>query len=199
MLMAIERFPYKKNDPIDRSLFYRLPKFLFEYKSLSELSIEARVLYARFLDLVEFSARAGWYDNEGRLYIMFTLKSVEKLFDCSNHKARDIFKELGDEGIGLITRVEQGRGQPSIIYVHKFIPEEEDLKDEYRKSFAGKDIDCAEKNNEVSQKNIVYYSKSTPNKNNTNKVIYNNFNNTNPYNYSMDDINKKYSDGGGSL
>lgn len=197
--MAIERFPYKKNDPIDRSLFYRLPKFLFEYKSLSELSIEARVLYARFLDLVEFSAKAGWYDNEGRLYIMFTLKSVEKFFDCSNHKARDIFKELGDEGVGLITRVEQGRGQPSIIYVHKFIPEEEDLKDEYRKTFAGKDIDSAEKNNEGFQKNIVYYSKSTPNKNNSNKVIYNNFNNSSPYNYSMDDINKKYSDGGGSL
>lgn len=196
--MAIERFAYKKNNPIDRSVFFRLPKFLFEYKSLSRLSTEAKVLYGKFLELVEFSVRAGWYDDEDRLYIRYTLKSVERFFDCSNHKARDIFKELGDEGVGLITRVDQGRGKPSIIYVHKFIPEYEDLKDEYKKNYAEKNYTSAEKEYVSAQKNSVYYSKSTPN-NNSNKVIYKDFNNTNPYNYSMDDYEKKYTEGGGSL
>ena len=200
MRMAIEKFPYKNGDAIDRGIYYRLPKFLFDYQSFSKLSIEAKVLYARFLELVEISSKNGWYDEDGILYIKFTIKKVQEFFDCSVHKARDIFKELGEEGVGLITRIEQGRGQPSIIYVHKFIPEDSDLKGVHtQKVRTEKDNESSQKDNGSSQKNIVYYSKSTPNKNNTNKVIYNTFNNTNPYNYSMDEYEKKYTDGGGSL
>lgn len=83
--MPIEKYPYKRGDEICRDAYYRLPKYLFEYESLSGLSVEAKVLYARFLELLELSARCGWYDDEGRLYIRFTLKNVETFFKCSNH------------------------------------------------------------------------------------------------------------------
>ena len=115
--MPIEKYPYKRGDEISRDIYYRLPKYLFEYESLSGLSIEAKVLYAKFLELLELSVKYGWYDDEGRLYIRYTLKNVEEFFKCSNHKAREIFKELGENGAGLITRVNQPRGRPAYMFI----------------------------------------------------------------------------------
>lgn len=180
--MAIEKYPYRHDDTIDRGIYYRVPKYLFEDEIFRGLSAEAKLIYSKFLELLEFSARRGWFDEEGRLYIRFTLKNVESFLGCSNHKARDIFKELGEDGIGLITRVEQGRGKPSIIYVHKYVPE--------------KTYICAQKDNNIAKKNNDYGTKCTPNKNiNT----YINKYNKKPYNYSMDEYTDKYKEDRDSL
>lgn len=106
--MAIERYPYRYDDTIDRGIYYRVPKYLFEDEIFRGLSAEAKLIYSKLLELLEFSVKRDWFDDEGRLYVRFTLKNVETFLGCSNHKARDIFKELGKEGIGLITRVTQG-------------------------------------------------------------------------------------------
>lgn len=188
--MPIEKYPYKRGDEICRDAYYRLPKYLFEYESLSGLSVEAKVLYARFLELLELSARCGWYDDEGRLYIRFTLKNVETFFKCSNHKAREIFKELGESGAGLITRMEHERGRPAIIYVHKFVKDDADHREVCKKSYA--------------QKNCEHTPKRTANNIYINKIIkekeYNKgFRKMNPYNYSTDDYEEIYSEKGDSL
>ena len=209
--MPIEKYPYKRGDEICRDAYYRLPKYLFEYESLSGLSIEAKVLYARFLELLELSARCGWYDDEGRLYIRFTIKNVETFFKCSNHKAREIFKELGESGAGLITRMEQERGRPAIIYVHKFVKDDADHREVCKKSYAQKDregaqknYEDAQKNRDSAQKNCEHTPKRTANNIYINKIIkekeYNKgFRKMNPYNYSTDDYEEIYSEKGDSL
>ncbi len=208
--MAIEKYPFRRGEEISRDVYYRLPKYLFEYESLSGLSVEAKVLYARFLELLELSAKYGWYDDEGRLYIRYTLKNVEEFFKCSNHKAREIFKELGEEGVGLITRMELARGRPSVIYVHKFIREEDDLREVLRKSSAQKNIVCAqknigyaEKNHASAQKNSEYMPERTTNKyinkNIKENNIYKGFQKENPYNYATDNYEEIYSEEGGNL
>ena len=180
--MAIDKYPYRHDDTIDRGIYYRVPKYLFEDEIFRGLSAEAKLIYSKFLELLEFSARRGWFDEEGRLFVRFTLKNVESFLGCSNHKARDIFKELGEDGIGIITRVEQGRGKPSIIYVHRYVPE--------------RTTECAHKDSAFAQKNNDYGTKCTSKKNNKKYI---NLNNTHPYNYSMEDCKNKYSDEGDSL
>lgn len=180
--MTIEKYPYRCGDTIERGIYYRVPKYLFEDEILRGLSSEAKLIYSKFLELLELSAKCGWVDDEGRLYIRFTLKNVEAFLGCSNHKARDIFKELGDDGIGLITRVEQGRGKASMIYVHRFVPKR-------TKEYARKNNGCAQKNNEDG-------TKSTANKNINN---YKNINNKHPYNYILGECEDKYTESGGSL
>ena len=118
--MPIKKYPHIKGSSVDRGIYYRLPKFLFENSEFKDLSVEAKVIYAKLLDLDEFSEKAGWYDEEGRVFVRYTLRRVEEFLNCSCHKAQDIFKELGEEGVGLITRVAQGRGAASIIYVHRY-------------------------------------------------------------------------------
>jgi len=67
------------------------------------------------------SARNGWYDEAGRVYIYYPLEEVCELLNCSHGKAVRVFAELDvAKGVGLIERVRQGLGRPSRIYVKKF-------------------------------------------------------------------------------
>jgi hypothetical protein len=67
------------------------------------------------------SIRNGWMDKHNRVYIYFTLEDVTGQMNCKNDKAVKMLAELDTvKGVGLIERVKQGQGKPSIIYVRKF-------------------------------------------------------------------------------
>lgn len=105
--------------------FYRLPKALFTSRRFEDVSVEAKVLYGFLLDRMGLSAKNGWKDEEGRVYIIFTVGSIMEHLKCSNKKAVGLLREL-EEKAGLIERRRQGLGRPSLIYVKNFIeaPEE---------------------------------------------------------------------------
>ena len=105
--------------------FYRLPKALFTSRRFEDVSVEAKVLYGFLLDRMGLSAKNGWKDEEGRVYIIFTVESIMEYLKCSNKKAVGLLREL-EEKAGLIERRRQGLGRPSLIYVKNFIeaPEE---------------------------------------------------------------------------
>ena len=99
--------------------FYRIPKVLFTDAHYSQLSMEAKVLYGLMLDRMGLSVKNTWMDNQGRVYIFFTLEDVISMLNTGHNKAVKLFKELED--IGLIERKKQGQGKPTIIYVKNFI------------------------------------------------------------------------------
>lgn len=105
--------------------FYRLPKALFTSKRFEDVSVEAKVLYGFLLDRMGLSAKNGWKDEEGKVYIIFTVESIMEHLKCSNKKAVGLLREL-EEKADLIERRRQGLGRPSLIYVKNFIeaPEE---------------------------------------------------------------------------
>ena len=105
--------------------FYRLPKALFTSRRFEDVSVEAKVLYGFLLDRMGLSAKNGWKDEEGRVYIIFTVEAIMEHLKCSNKKAVGLLWEL-EEKAGLIERRRQGLGRPSLIYVKNFIdaPEE---------------------------------------------------------------------------
>lgn len=67
------------------------------------LSTDAQLLYGLLLDRMGLSAKNGWYDEESRVYIYYPSDEAEL-----------------DIGIGLIKRVRQGLGRPSVIHVKQF-------------------------------------------------------------------------------
>ena len=105
--------------------FYRLPKALFTSRRFEDVSVEAKVLYGFLLDRMGLSVKNGWKDEEGRVYIIFTVEAIMEHLKCSNKKAVGLLREL-EEKAGLIERRRQGLGRPSLIYVKNFIeaPEE---------------------------------------------------------------------------
>ncbi len=73
------------------------------------------------LDRMSLSAKHGWYDDTGRVYIYYTVDEICRDMVCGRDKAMKLLAELDNKkGIGLIERVRQGLGRPSKIYVKRF-------------------------------------------------------------------------------
>ena len=118
-------FPYHYGFEAETYTFYRVPKVLFSEPEFKALTTDARLLYGLLLDRMQLSLRNKWMDEDGRVYIFFTVESIKEALACGNKKAGQLLAELDDKrGIGLISRVRQGMGRPDRIYVHKCITED---------------------------------------------------------------------------
>ncbi len=54
--------------------FYRIPKLLFQDSRFQPLSTDAKTLYGILLDRMSLSARNGWLDKAGRVFIIYTVQ-----------------------------------------------------------------------------------------------------------------------------
>ena len=71
------------------------------------------------------------------MYIYFSQEQIAGLMGCGVKKVRCLLKELDDrKGIGLITRVRQGLGNPDRIYVKKCVSPER-FKENFQTADAG--------------------------------------------------------------
>ena len=117
-------YDYFYGDTAEQFTFYRIPKALFTEERFRTVTIGAKVLYGLLLDRMCLSARNGWLDDQGRVYIIFTLREVMSALGCAVQKAAKLLAEL-EKKAGLIERKRQGLGKPGLIYVKNFIPTEE--------------------------------------------------------------------------
>ena len=121
-------YGYYYGDEADQYTFYRLPKALFTNNRYKDLSDGAKILYGLMLDRMGLSVKNGWMDEKDRVYIYFTQDDAQEYMNCKHDKVIKMFAELNtSEGVGLIERVRQGQGRPSIIYVRKFFDEAETI------------------------------------------------------------------------
>ena len=112
----------------DQFSFYRIPKVLFTEERFKSISAEAKVLYGLLLDRMSLSARNGWLDEEGRVYIIFSVEDIMTSMGCANQKAAKLLYEL-ESKCQLIERKRQGLGKPNLIYVKNFVtPSESHFK-----------------------------------------------------------------------
>ena len=111
-------FDYFYEEQSEQFAFYRIPKMLFTEEIFEGISTDAKVLYGLLLDRVSLSRGNGWIDEQGRVFIIFTILSIQDTLGCSDKSASKYMAEL--ENFGLIERARQGQGKPSIIYVKQF-------------------------------------------------------------------------------
>ena len=100
--------------------FYRIPKILFSQDKFWNVSTDAKLLYGILLDRMNLSARNGWLDEAGRVYIIFTIVEIKESLGCAEKKAVKLLDEL-EKKAELIERKRQGLGKPNLIYVKNFI------------------------------------------------------------------------------
>ena len=104
--------------------FYRIPKVLFLDGRYRDVSAEAKILYGLMLDRMSLSIKNSWIDDNGHVFIYFTLEDSLKLLNCGHGKAVRLFAELdAKSGVGLIERKKQGQGRPAKIFVKNFASE----------------------------------------------------------------------------
>lgn len=156
-------FDYFTKEQSDIFAFYRIPKILITSEYFEELSTNAKLLYGLLLDRVSLSSNNGWVDEQGHVYIIYTLGSIQRDMHCGDKKATRLLAEL--EKWNLIERVRRGQGKPSIIYVKNFLlPSEQRL--------------LSGQNNDSESVKMTTQDSSEQRSNNTNKsntdYIYNN-------------------------
>lgn len=113
-------FDYFYGRGTEQFAFYQIPKVLITDDRFADISLEAKFLYSLMLDRAALSAKNGWLDEKGRVYIYYTLEQVMADLRCANQKATKLMKEL-EVKIGLIERRKQGQGKPAMIYVKDFM------------------------------------------------------------------------------
>ncbi len=122
-MMTKAKFDYYYGNENNQFSFFRIPRQLMTGKRFKRLSTEAKLLYGLLLDRMGLSAKNGWHDEAGRIYVYYTLREIQENFNCGHDKATKLLVELdsGRGGFGLIERVKQGIGLPAKIYVKRLI------------------------------------------------------------------------------
>ncbi len=125
-------FSYFYGQQAEQFSFYRIPKVLFTNPQFRYVSAEAKTLYGILLDRMNLSAKNGWQDEDGRVFIIFTVEEIMESLNCGNEKAISLLAELETKA-GLIERRRQGLGKPNLIYVKNFIPAANNLSGHFLK------------------------------------------------------------------
>lgn len=115
-------YGYYYGDQSDMYSFVRIPTRLLTDKQYQNVSTDAKLLYGLFLSRMSLSARNKWFDDQGRVFIIFTVDEVIDQLGFSRQKTIRLYDELENK-IGLIEKVRRGNGKPNIIYVKKFMPD----------------------------------------------------------------------------
>ena len=108
--------------------FIQVPKVLVENERYRHVSVAAILLYALLLDRYKIAIRNSnaWRNNQGQVYICYTIADTQRHIRCGHDKACGLFREL--QNAGLINRKRKGLGLESQIIV--YLPEECEAKTE---------------------------------------------------------------------
>ncbi len=119
----MKEIDYYKNNEILENSYYQIPQELFVnnlYKT--KLNSDSKILYAFLLDRLTLSQKHHWFDEYGRVYLIFTREEVQDKLNLSDKTVTKAFKQLTD--VNLVKEKRQGLGKPNLIYVGKIQHEE---------------------------------------------------------------------------
>ena len=94
----------------DAYSFIRVPKLLISLPIYKDLTSDDKLLYGILLDRMSLSAKNRWMDDDGRVYIIFTIEDVMEALNCAQHKAVKLMNNLETKA-HLIERKRQGQGE----------------------------------------------------------------------------------------
>ena len=119
----MKEIDYYKNNEILENSYYQIPQKLFVNSLYKEkLNSDSKILYAFLLDRLSLSQKNHWFDEYGRVYLIFTREEVQNKLCLSEKTVTKEFKQLLE--VNLISEKRQGLGKPNLIYVSKIQHEE---------------------------------------------------------------------------
>lgn len=96
-------------------IFFQLPKSIHYNEKYLKMSVEAKYLYMLMYDRNKVSISNKWVDDNGDIYIYFSIENICKELNIKDQKAQKLKKELMNHD--LIKEVRQGLNKPNKIYV----------------------------------------------------------------------------------
>jgi|tagenome__1003787_1003787.scaffolds.fasta_scaffold20644247_1 hypothetical protein len=116
---------YTKNEMYGEK-FYQIPKVLFTNPLYNKgLNDREKMAFGMLKDRFSLSKKNGWFDDEGRIFFIFSREALMKIFGCSEKTATNIKKNLIK--VGLLEVKKRGQGWPDILYLKKPIVTDGDI------------------------------------------------------------------------
>lgn len=75
-------FEYYYGNQTETFNFVRVPWVLFTHPVFEQLSNDAKILYALLLDRMSLSRQNEWFDENNRVYIIYTVEEAVKTLKC---------------------------------------------------------------------------------------------------------------------
>ena len=104
-----------KSNQAEMLRYYQSPAILYEDERYKDISDSAIILYTLMYNRVSLSISNNWIDENGDVYIIYTIDEVVKKRRWGKRKAVAVMQELID--FGLIQRERKNRNQAYRIYV----------------------------------------------------------------------------------
>ena len=91
------KFDYYYGIESEQFSFYRIPRLLIKDNRFKKLSSDAKLLYGLLLDRMSLSIKNGWFDEQNRAYIVYSIENMMDDLGCSKPTCVKIVKELDSE------------------------------------------------------------------------------------------------------
>lgn len=108
-------FNYFYGRGADQFAFYQIPKILITDEKFAGITMESKILYSLMLDRASFSAKNGWLDEDGKVFIYYKLDRIMADMHCANQKATMTVNQEGAKIVQYIfNRYVSGVGTSTI-------------------------------------------------------------------------------------
>ncbi|HHW4956317.1 TPA: replication initiator protein A [Streptococcus suis] len=109
--------------------FYRIPKVLVESVYYRQMSTESKFTYAILKDRFELSLKNNWVEENGDVYLIFTVEELQSILGYGKNKVIKIKKELAE--YGLLEEVRQGLNKPNLLYLGNVTSDLENVNSDF--------------------------------------------------------------------
>ena len=117
---------------VKNNAFYQFPQWLLKEEPYKSLGDKAKLMYMLLFDRRTLSIKNKWYDDDGQIYMYFTIEQFMQELNCSNKAVVKAKKELVE--VGLLEEVRQGVNKPNRLYINGSV---ESTRQEVNKVHAG--------------------------------------------------------------
>jgi len=142
-------FDYFRAGENEQYIFVQMPLMLIKDDLFKELSSDAKILYSLLLNRTSLSIKNNWLDEQGYVYIIYTVEQIMEDLNCWERRAVKAMKELKD--IGLVRSIRQGLGKPNILYIMNFATT---LKHENKAENVDNTQNCQNDNSGIGERTI---------------------------------------------
>ena len=109
-----------------KDIFYKVPKIFWLGELYKDMSLEAKIAYGILEDRKSVSLKNKWYDNENKIYFIYTIEDLQKELGVARATAVKIKKEL--ISYGLLSQTKSEPNKPARLYLYNPVATEEDEK-----------------------------------------------------------------------
>lgn len=144
-MLEVSISDYFYGDEAEQFIYFRIPRQLITAPKFKGISTDSKLLYGMLLDRMSLSVKNRWHDNDGRVFIYYTVEEICGDMNCGRDKAMKLLAELDTaKGVGLIERIKQGQGKPTKIYVKRFTTRTIQPQNIYGKTMPNSEVDISD-------------------------------------------------------